>query len=53
MRYDKYALRWAHTEQDDYYIVCPVCKNIIWITGDEEHDQMYKEAWNEREQNGK
>ena len=49
LRYNKHDLQWTHTEENYYYIKCPVCGAIVWIPGDEKHDKMYKEARDERE----
>lgn len=49
LEYNKFDLRWSHTEQDDYYIVCPVCKEIVWLTGTPRLHQMYHKAYEERE----
>ena len=48
LKYDKYDLQWTHTEEDYYYIKCPICGAIVWIPGDERRHQMFKEAWDER-----
>ena len=48
LQYDKHDLRWSHTEEKCYYIVCPICGGIIWIDGTPELDKMYHEAWAER-----
>ena len=47
LKYDKYDLWWSHTEEC-YYLVCPVCKEIIWLNGTPELDKMYHEAWIEK-----
>jgi hypothetical protein len=48
LKYDKYDLQWTHTEEDYYYIVCPICKNIIWLNGTPELHKMYHDAWVEK-----
>lgn len=48
VRYNKYDLQWSHTEENCYYLICPVCKKIIWLDKTPEMDKMYNEAWLER-----
>ena len=48
IQYDKYDLRWSHTEEECYYVICPICGKIIWIDGTPELDKMYHEAWIEK-----
>jgi len=48
LEYDKFDLQWTHTEEEDYYIICPNCKQIIWLTGTPTLHRMYHEAWEER-----
>ena len=49
--YDYNDLKWSHTDEDDYYLVCPKCGNYIWLNGNDELDEMWKKQWNERKNN--
>ena len=51
--YDKYDLKWTHTEESYYYINCPLCREKIWLRSTPELDKMYHEAYAERENNNK
>lgn len=48
LEFDKYDLRWTHTEEDYYYVECPICHEMIWLKSTKELDQMYHEAWVEK-----
>ena len=39
LEFDKYDLRWTHTEEDYYYIECPICHEMIWLKSTKELDQ--------------
>ena len=48
VEYDKYDLKWTHTEESYYYIICPKCREAIWLNGTPKLDQMYHEAYIEQ-----
>ena len=41
MRYNANDLRWTHTEEDYYYVTCPVCGKTVWIERTPETDAMW------------
>lgn len=49
LKYDKYDLHWTHTKEDYYYIICPKCRELVWLKSTHELDQMYHEAYLERQ----
>lgn len=48
VRYNKYDLHWTHTEENCYYLICPLCHEMIWVDKTPELDKAYNEVWVER-----
>lgn len=51
LKYDMYDLNLAHTEENYYYIICPLCGGKIWLQSTPKLDKLYHEAYEKRNNN--
>lgn len=40
---EKGDLMWTHTEEDCYYVNCPICGETIWLRANDFYNRMFRE----------